>query len=142
MSMYQFFASDKQLEVYDNNRIVLDSKKQLLKGKKRKISVFDEREALRIIIEDDIKHMKLYTEKKYGAFIEWNYTDENAKVIIQYIERHLKVSREIELWNVWLGPKENAKINKCSIENLTITDIKDIWGKEFFEFAECLKIYR
>lgn len=46
MSMYQFFASDKQLEVYDNNRIVLDSKKQLLKGKKRKISVFDEREAL------------------------------------------------------------------------------------------------
>ncbi|MGN0466740.1 MAG: hypothetical protein ACI4F9_10400 [Lachnospiraceae bacterium] len=142
MSLYQFFASDKQLEVYDNKRIIFDEKRQLLKGKRGKISIFDELSSLRIFLEDDTTYMKLYTNKKYGAFIEWYYSDENAEVIIGYIKRHLKKSREIELWNVWLGEKENAKVTKRCIDDLTVLDIKNIWGKEFFEFAECLKIYR
>lgn len=142
MSLYQFFASNRKLEEYDNQRIVLDSKKQILKGRRGKVSILDERNAIRILVEDDKECMNLYTDKKYGAFLEWNYTDKNAEEILCYISNHLKKTREIELWNVWLGSKEQIKIKKCCVDNLSIADIKNIWGQEFFKNAECLKIYR
>lgn len=142
MSLYQFFASNKQLEIYDNNRIVLDSEKGILKGRNDKMFTSDELSAMRIFLEDDITYMRLYTDKKYGAFIEWYYSDKNAEIILKYIRKHLKGSREIELWNVWLGQRETARVIERKIDDLTVSDIKNIWGKEFFEFSECLKVYR
>lgn len=133
MSLYQFFSSDKPLAGYNNGKVISDNKGN--------ISVIDEANALCIFPEDDTAHMKSYTKKKFGAFIEWNYSDKNAETVIRYIKEHLKSSRVIELWNTWLDQKETADVSKCHIDNLTVSDIKNIWGKEFYEHAECLKIY-
>ncbi len=133
MSLYQFFASNKPLSKFSNGKIISDTKGN--------ISVIDEANALCIFPEDDTIHMKLYTNKKFGAFIEWHYSDKNAETVIQYIKEHLKDTRVIELWNTWLDQKETANISKCHIDNLTVSNIKNIWGKDFYENAECLKIY-
>ena len=43
-----------------------------------------------------------YTEKKYGVWIEWDYTDGRANQILEYIKNALNHTDSIELWRVWL----------------------------------------
>lgn len=86
-------------------------------------------EYLNIVKEDYLENARIYTKKQYCAYVEWRYSDEYAEKIIEYIRQHLKTAKQIELWNVWLGPKEEGlRQKKCSLEQLTIEDIKGIWG--------------
>lgn len=149
MSLYQFFASDKPLLAYDNKVISCDEKNRLTKktkitesSQRFNITEIDELLALRIILEDDMYYAKMYTNKPYCAYIEWRYSDKNAEGIIKYIQQHLKSNRTIELWNAWMGDKEEVIYKNCNLEALTIKDIKEIWGKTEFNNPECLKIYR
>ncbi len=45
----------------------------------------------------------IYTTKAYCAYLEWEYTDERAQQIIDYITAYLQSVEEIELWKIWLG---------------------------------------
>lgn len=141
MSIYQFMASDKELEEYDNGIIVLSGNK-LRNRKNFFITEEQELQAMRIRIEDDMSYASLYTNKKQCVYIEWYYTEKNAKVMLAYIKKHLEVAKEIELWNVWLNEKKKPRIKKCSLKELDIKRIKEIFGKESFVEPECLVVYR
>lgn len=142
MSEYQFFASDCKLDEYDNGIITFDGKKlEGLNRADRCITDFDERYAMRIIHEDDMTEASRYTDKKYCAYIEWYYCTFNAEAMIEYIKKHLQNSRQIELWDVWMGEKSSPQIKKCRSEDVRITTIKEIWGKDHYEKPECLLIY-
>ena len=77
-------------------------------------------------------NVKDYTDKNYGVFLEWDYTDGRAKQIIEYIRNALQKTDNIEFWNVWLmdyyefddRPFFNRKT--ISIEELTTEHIKEI----------------
>lgn len=43
-----------------------------------------------------------YTAKKYGVYLEWNYTDGRAEKILAYIKNALEYDTTIEIWHVWL----------------------------------------
>ena len=43
-----------------------------------------------------------YTDKKYGVYLEWDYTDGRAKQFIEYIKTAYKNQDVIEFWHVWL----------------------------------------
>lgn len=43
-----------------------------------------------------------YTDKKYGVYLEWNYTDGRVEQIIAYIKTALQKSEVVEFWHVWL----------------------------------------
>jgi hypothetical protein len=45
MGNWKIVSDIARLITFDNNRVVLDCKKQSLKGRNRKISMFDERKA-------------------------------------------------------------------------------------------------
>ena len=81
-----------------------------------------------------------YTDKKYGAYLEWNYTDGRAEQILDYIRTALKEVEQVELWKVWLMDyyeyEDSPVIHKrtISIGEMTIQDMKeidhaDIWNK-------------
>ncbi len=78
---------------------------------------------------DDID---LYTNKEYGVYLEWNYTDARAKNIIDYIKEALKNDNSLELWHVWLMDYyeyEDRPIiyhSSITIDDLTIQDIKEL----------------
>ena len=96
-------------------------------------------EYLNIVKEDYLENARLYTKKQYCAYVEWCYSDEYAEKIIEYIRQHLQTAKQIELWNVWLGQKEEGlKRKKCSLEQLTLEEIKEIWGN--FNTPVCLEI--
>lgn len=118
MSFYQFLASEEKLEEWDTD-------------------VF-----LRIIPEEDMQCASLYTQKKNCAYLEWKYSPTRAMQVLEYIRRHLKTAKRIELWNVWEGPKEEASIRKCRMSELKLEDIKKLWGKEPFKQPECIIVLR
>ncbi len=70
----------------------------------------------------------IYTDKKYRACLEWDYTKGKAEKIIQYIREHLEHTSELEIWHVWLGVGVCPKIKRCSIalDDLTSDDLKEL----------------
>ncbi len=118
MSLHRFFASARELKDFNDNSNVMT-----------------------IHTISDLSEVSNYTDKKNCASIEWNYNEENAEILINYIKDHLKICPRIELWNTMQGNKDNAVITKCSKYILTKEKIKEIWGKESFEQPECLVVY-
>lgn len=99
-----------------------------------------------------------YTDKKYGVWLEWNYTDGRAEQILKYIKEALKRVESIELWHVWLMDyceyEDSPVIHKrtISIEEMTIRDIYELDNAEIWNSPDkhipsrpsfyCLKISR
>lgn len=84
--------------------------------------------------------VKDYTDKNYGVYLEWDYTDGRAKQIIDYIKNALQKSDVIEFWHVWLMDyhefEDRPFIHRktISIDELTTEHIKEIdnaviWNK-------------
>ena len=106
----------------------------------------------------DFKEVDLYTDKEYGVYIEWDYTDGRAHNIIKYIKDVLKNTDSVELWHVWLMDvydfEESPVIfsSTISIDDLTVDDIKEINDSPIFNKPDerypdrpsfyCLKIVR
>lgn len=84
---------------------------------------------------DDVR---LYTDKKYGVWLEWNYTDGRALKLLEYIENALDYGSPVELWHIWLTGTnyyeydESPVIRKQTIpfSALTINIIKEIDSAE------------
>ena len=80
-----------------------------------------------------------YTDRKYGVYLEWHYTDERAKAVLKYIKETLEKTEYVELWHIWLMDyydyEESPLIKKrtVSVGEMTIRDIyeldnADIWN--------------
>ena len=94
-----------------------------------------------------------YTNKKYGVYLEWYYTDGRAEQILNYMRDALKEAESIELWRVWLMDyyeyEDTPVIHKwtISIKGMTIQDIKeidnaDIWNKPDKQLPSRPSFYR
>ena len=99
-----------------------------------------------------------YTDKKYGVYLEWNYTDGRAEQILNYVKTVLEEAEQIEFWHVWLMDyyeyEDSPVIHKrtISIKEMTIQDIKEIDSAEIWNCPDkqipsrpsfyCLRITR
>lgn len=93
-------------------------------------------------IYDDI-----YTEKKYFAYLEWEYTRNRAENLIQYIHRHLMEADEIELSQIWLGsgfdePLPKMKTYPILLNELTSLDLERVFKNKPFEYPERVIVSR
>ena len=92
MSLYRFFASDKEMPELDNMHVTSDKVNN-------SINAVDENHALRIKKENDLYYASQYTDKEFVNYIEWHYNDENAEIIINYIKDLLKDRFSVFLYN-------------------------------------------
>ena len=80
----------------------------------------------------NFKDVDLYTDKEYGVYLEWDYTEGRAKQIIEYIKKALEESESVEFWSVWLMDyyeyEDRPYIHRkeISIDELSVEDIKEI----------------
>lgn len=83
---------------------------------------------------------EIYTDKKYGVFLEWNYTEGRAKCIIEYIKNLLTKTNSVEMWHIWLEDywefEDRPFVHRKTVSKdfLTPTHIKElddaeIWNK-------------
>ena len=137
MSNYQFISSDIPLAYYDNYAVVMINGRILVEESQNKQGADFE---LRIIPENSTLFYKQYTNLRYCNYIEWMYSEKNALLIIEYTKSHLRKKGMVELWDTWLGEKGDPIIKRKRINEITVTDIKEIWGKTCFQNPECLQI--
>ena len=99
-----------------------------------------------------------YTDKKYGVYLEWFYTDGRAKQIIEYIRNALQESDIIEFWRVWLMDyyefedrpfvhKKTISVSELTAEHIKEIDSAEIWNTPDKRYPErpsfyCLTITR
>ena len=85
------------------------------------------------------RDVDLYTDKKYGVYLEWNYTENRAKNIIEYIKDALENTDIVELWHVWLMDvfeyenrpiihKYEISINDLKPEDILKLENSKIWN--------------
>ncbi len=161
MSVYNFLASDVMLENVKNDKVMFFSVKEALErgivlnkklitnvdeNKKDVIMYFEKKEDLgEIDIWPEAEDMKIYsddyTNKKYRSRLDWDYTEKRAEHLINYIKKHLEKTKEIELWEIWLGEEEKPNIEYCKLCELDNKKIKKIFGHGFKQ-AMCLKVVK
>lgn len=104
------------------------------------------------------KSVKDYTDKDYGVYLEWNYTDGRAEQVIEYIKVALQKADVIELWKVWLMDyyefedrpfihKKTISISELTTEHIKEIDNSEIWNTPDKTYTErpsfyCLVITR
>lgn len=77
-------------------------------------------------------NVKDYTNKDFGVYLEWNYSDGRAKQIVEYIRSVLRKADSVEFWKVCLMDyyeyEDRPYIHKKTIpiKELTIEMIKEI----------------
>jgi len=80
-----------------------------------------------------------YSDKNYGVYLEWNYTEGRAKQIIEYIKSALQETDSIEFWHVWLMDfyehwerpfvhRKEIMLEQLSAEHIEKLDSAKIWN--------------
>ncbi|PKM95616.1 MAG: hypothetical protein CVU84_02095 [Firmicutes bacterium HGW-Firmicutes-1] len=153
MSRFQFIASDSPLKDVKNPYIeFLSINMALARGIQLDDYILDDPDidrddVKRMFICDSEEHMheieikqeespsyaEKYTQKKYASELRWIYSEERALQLLDYIKEHLKDSNEVELWDTWMDDEQLATIPHCTFENLSLEDIKNIYGGNFFK---------
>lgn len=159
MSLYQFLASNKPLKNMVNPYIEFISINQMIErgmeiaefilddtqiNREEKIVLICDSEEhlyeIQIKCDDPNRYARDYTDKKYISEITWHYTQERAQQLLEYIRIQMELSDEIELWNTWMDDVKIPFVNECKLNELTIDDIKNVFGKDGFKSPECLRI--
>ena len=74
------------------------------------------------------KTADILSEKRFYACLEWQYTEERANKVVQYIKEHLEHTDEVEVWRIWMGSDYPQRISKSRIpaDKLTTEDVRKI----------------
>jgi hypothetical protein len=159
MSLYRFLASDLPLKDVHNPNIELISLNEMFK---RNLEVpeillrnndidMDEKiilvcESEELLHELEIRkdnpedHAADYTMKNFVSEVTFGYNHIRAEQLIRYIREHLLGSEEIELWCVWLGDVGDVEAEMKRQDDLTVEDIKRLFGATCFERPICLRV--
>ncbi len=124
MSGYRFFASDREMpEIH---------------------ILYHMNDSINVWIERETDYASQYTDKKYINYIEWNYSDKNAQIILDYIKELLEDRFTVELFDTWMGDKTPVERAEVNISELTIHDIKNIWkwNDDGFIRNRCLTVFK
>lgn len=162
MSRLYYFASDSVLEEQPNPYVKMLSVNQALgMGVEVDLDMLDDdldRDEPDVILycEDETKleYPNIYsidkndfyddigTTKQHCMALEWNYSEETVDVILKYIQDHINMASEIEVWSVWLGYGDipSRKSVQCKVCDLTIDQLKEIYISELDLY--CLTVVR
>lgn len=137
MSWFYFMASDSEFEDYDNGmvKIIKTKNSMILVGEngfeRKSIHIFD----CKAREESD----KYFTKKKFIKHLEFYYSEESANVILAYLKKEMRKSKQIELWRVWESDKMIPEKRKVKVDELKLSDIDSIWGDDGYD-NDCLVI--
>lgn len=153
MSRLNYFASDTILMEQPNPYVRLLSVNQAMElGIEVELDLFDvnfDKDEPNVILycadETKFEYPNIYsiskeeyyddigTSKQFCTVLEWNYSEDTVDVVLKYIQNHMKIASELELWSVWLGGEElptNIKKMQCKLSDLTVERLKKLYISE------------
>lgn len=160
MSIYSFIAADYELpEVHNNKKKIITVKEAIELGVKphdfipweemdtnSKVLIFDKEEdlyELEILKETECyEDVGWYTNKTYVYLVAFKYTDERANQLLNYLRTNIIGGQELELWQIWLGDKQNIISREYNYKEISLNHIKQMYDfeNENHEIYSCIKI--
>lgn len=161
MSLFQFLASDKQLEDVKNKLVEFISINEAIeqgiefddsiindpeidKDEKALASFRNEEDLNEIEITSNGYHSKEYAKeysnKKYFSELNWRFSETRAKELITYLKEELEKCEEIELWSIWIDEFEEATIKTVDVNSLTVDDLRVLDISSGYDKPKCLVI--
>ena len=68
----------------------------------------------------------VWTEKKYTAALEWDYSEQRARYVIDYLREVLERTDEAEVWHIWMGFGERAivRTRHLTVDTIAPADLQ------------------
>ncbi len=133
MSLYQFIACDIEIP-----EIICNKKK--FHNENMKTVFYTESNLTNLEIkkcpfEKNYKDIPYYTNKKNIYTLDWDYSDDNCKKLLNYLKMINNNGNIIELWSIWLcdyyeiedqilKELEKIKVSKFPVTNISFEELK------------------
>lgn len=85
------------------------------------------------------ENVEAYSTKPHVVELRWRYSDARAEQLVEYITDHLKTSKEVEIWKVWVDEQTEPNVQSITLDELTIDTLRFL-GADGFERPECLRV--
>lgn len=153
MSVLYYFAADIPLEEQPNPYICLLSVNQALeRGIELDLEMLEgiDRDKPETVLYCESKEKFAYpsffsiqkedfyedigTKKMFCIKMQWDFAEDTAPVVLDYIRRQMETCTELEIWSIWLGSEEGVprqmKKPVYSIDELSVNILREFYRQE------------
>jgi hypothetical protein len=86
------------------------------------------------------------TNLLYLSSLEWNYTEERAGKLVEYIRKHLESATVLEIWHYWIGCgrdiSNGMKKHSVNINELSVAVLGKLFTYDLKEPYDCIVVRR
>lgn len=160
MSTYCFIGSDYELPEVDNTNARYITVREAMKmgikdhefmpwesmNPKDKVLLFaNENDLDELVIRKGTEHTentRWYTNKPLIYTVEFRYTEDRGKQLLQYLREHTIKDHELELWCIWLDEKKSVQPKVYKAKDISIQNLNEMfgWRSENHENHSCIVI--
>ena len=138
MSIYNFIATDREFNKYDDGTVIYDSMNDCILSNSSK----DIDYSFRMIDDSNEDFPRLFTSKKYITYLEYNvFQSEHAKILMDFIRKYVSINRSLEIYNTYIGCSDIPLKKKVDINDFSVEDLA-IYLDAGWESNRCLEIYK
>lgn len=146
MSQYSFIAADYELAELDNTNAKIISVSEAIElgieehelmpwnemDPDDEVLIFDKEDDLGELIvrkeEDIYEDMAWYTSKPYIYAVEFNYTEDRGKDLLEYLRTNVKKNYSLEVWTIWLDERKGVEPRIKNYDEISLKDIREIFN--------------
>lgn len=133
MSWYRFIASDKEPDEYCVG----------IQKYGNSVAIENEDSTLYIYNDPYEGYPELYTDLRHIVGIQFGKYECVKAELLDYLKKAAELCGKLEVWSIWLDdPDQDIQVRQCKGDEISESDAKWIFGREFFEHPQCLKIYK
>ncbi|MBM7613835.1 hypothetical protein [Alkaliphilus hydrothermalis] len=155
MSIFSFIASEYELPEVENKKVKIITVKEAMRLRmpankmmpwekmdpEDKLLIVDNEEDLE---ELEIKHMPMaqqeenvtwYTNKSFVYTVDFKYTEERGKQLLEYLQANVKEGYELELWHVWFDQKKEIQPQQYHSDDLSLDVIRTMFDTKDMEHS-------
>lgn len=159
MSQYSFIAADYELAELDNSKSKIITVREAIElgiephelipweeiDQDDEVLIFDEEEDLYELVirkeDESYDDVGWYTEKPFIYAVEFQYTDKRGRDFLHYLKENTKKGHSLEVFNIWLGDRQEIRRSFKNISNVSIEDIEGLFNhNNDFTYHRCLVI--
>ncbi len=138
MSEINFIACDSELEELANDsKMLIGENNSILALKNRKRIMLRELYLPSISLIPAYEYEDYNIDKKYVYRLDYRWNKESVEVLLDYFNRNMKKTDEIEFWSIWLDDTEDYsdKIQK----KVLINNLNYEYMNCFYEYEHKVK---
>ncbi|MBP3805237.1 MAG: hypothetical protein J6I76_15365 [Oribacterium sp.] len=132
MSQYDFIAADKKLDPLEIG-VEADGHVIIIQNEDHVLGIYDDEPSG---YTEPFTNLPAIVNVQIGDF-------DNVKTeLFNYVKAAIKGNDTIELWSTWMGETDDIEKRTMHEGNMTVEDLRWVFGRNNLDHPRCLKIYK